>query len=95
MTTLIRAALFTTLLCAGGVCCYAAGADKGSKPAKPVKSAKTVKPAKAAKPAKPARCPTCGIKLAPKKTRLFYVPIKVKGKTFYCCPFCKMPPQKK
>ena len=34
------------------------------------------------------KCPSCGMPMPMKKTAMMSVPIKVKGKTYYCCSGC-------
>jgi YHS domain-containing protein len=46
-----------------------------------------------AKP-KPPSCPVCKMTLTTKKTGMNTVPVKIKGKTYYCCSKCKMPAHK-
>jgi YHS domain-containing protein len=35
-------------------------------------------------------CPACKMTLSTKKTKTNTVAVKIKGKTYYCCPGCKM-----
>ncbi|MGO8672333.1 MAG: hypothetical protein ACLQVD_13335 [Capsulimonadaceae bacterium] len=35
------------------------------------------------------KCPACGMKMSTTKTAMMTVPVKVNGKTYYCCPMCK------
>lgn len=49
--------------------------------------AKTTKPTKMASAAT-IKCPACGMPMPTKKNAMMTVPVKIKGKTYYCCPMC-------
>lgn len=46
--------------------------------------------AKAPKGATGLKCPDCGMMMPMKKTAMMNVPVKINGKTYYCCNKCPM-----
>ena len=46
--------------------------------------------AKTTKPVAGMKCPDCGMMMPTKKTAMMNVPVKINGKTYYCCSKCPM-----
>jgi YHS domain-containing protein len=44
--------------------------------------------AKATKPVAGMKCPACGMMMPTHKTATMDVPVKINGKTYYCCSKC-------
>lgn len=71
--------LFTSLLAVGVLGASALAAAPAAKPAKHTPMDKATVTLK---------CPSCHMQMPTQKTAMFPVPVKAKGKTYYCCTQC-------
>lgn len=69
---------FATLLLAASFFVTALGAPAMAKTTKMTKT----------KTAAVMKCPVCGMPLTTHKTAMNTYPVKIKGKTYYCCAMC-------
>ena len=71
--------LFASLLAVGVLGASAFAAAPAAKPAKHTAMDKATQTLK---------CPSCHMQMPTQKTAMFPVPVKAKGKTYYCCTQC-------